>query len=69
MMVVGGRVHTASFDEEMSKSVRLCVTTVSLSKARELMSCVCLAGHVSRWAGAVVPKPRGFIYACVIQLL
>lgn len=36
MMVVGGRVHTGSFDREMSKCVRLCVSVT-------ICVCRCLA--------------------------
>ena len=40
MMVVGGRVHTGSFDKEMSKCVSLCVS-VSVSVCR----CLALRGQ------------------------
>lgn len=40
MMVVGGRVHTGSFDKEMSKCVSLCVS-VSMSVCR----CLVLRGQ------------------------
>lgn len=40
MMVVGGRVHTGSFDREMSKCVSLCVS-VSMSVCR----CLALRGQ------------------------
>lgn len=40
MMVVGGRVHTGSFDKEMSKCVSLCVS-VSMS----VCGCLALGGQ------------------------
>lgn len=80
MMVVGGRVHTGSFDREMSKCVRLCVS-VSISVCRclalggqgaDVMGvCVsarshCLASHGSRRrASAAATELRGSEGCCV----
>lgn len=72
-MVVGGRVHTGSFDREMSKcvSVSVCYCLALGGQGADVISvyfvCLmhCLASHAGRWAGTVASEPGGSEGWCV----
>lgn len=59
MMVVGGRVHTGSFDREMSKCVSLRVSVT-------ICVCRCLA---LRGQSADVMSVRTYVCACMRDVL
>lgn len=61
MMAVGGRVHTGSFDREMSKCVSLCVSVT-------ICVCRCLALRGQR-ADVMGVRVRVHVCVCIRDVL